>query len=125
MLIIWKSFIPPSSSSAPPPPPPTPPARLLSTAHPACTSVSPAARAASTLPSLPLYVGLFVCLLLLVLALVFVTLYRMKHTVAPMPCYAARADTEAYAETEPTAQETADTPPDTTITSDGAITTYP
>ncbi|GAA6071934.1 serine-rich and transmembrane domain-containing 2-like [Tachysurus ichikawai] len=117
-MIIWKSFIPPSSSSAPPPPPP---ARLLSTAHPACTSVSPAARAASTLPSLPLYVGLFVCLLLLVLALVFVTLYRMKHTVAPMPCYAARADTEAYAETEPTAQETADTRADTSITSYGVV----
>lgn len=127
-MLIWKSFGRPSSSSSPPLPPPP---RLLlasgSTECPACrttSSVSPAARAASTLPSLPVYVGLFACLLLLVLALVFATLYRMKHTVAPMPCYAARADSdEADAETETeaetTEQETGET--DSSVTSDGVV----
>lgn len=130
-MLIWKSFVPRSSSSSSPPPPPRLPRLLLvsgSTERPACTpnAVSPAARAASTLPSLPLYVGLFACLLLLVLALVFATLYRMKHTVAPMPCYAARADTaaadaETETEAEPTEQETGETRTDTSIASDDVV----
>lgn len=127
-MLIWKSFVPRSSSSSSPP---SPPPRLLlasgSTGHPACNTtsvVSPAARAASTLPSLPVYVGLFACLLLLVLALVFATLYRMKHTVAPMPCYVARADAdeaETETEAETTEQETGETRADTSIASDGVV----
>ncbi|KAI5089034.1 hypothetical protein C0J45_20442 [Silurus meridionalis] len=129
MMLIWKSFLRPSSPSSS-----TLPPRLVlasgSSERPVCTAsaVSPAARAAaSTLPSLPVYVGLFACLLLLVLALVFATLYRMKHTVAPMPCYSTRAGTEAEAdaetetEAETTEQETEETRAETSSTSDGVV----
>ncbi|KAM9441016.1 uncharacterized protein Hap1MRO34_026142 [Clarias gariepinus] len=111
MMLIWRKSFTRASSS----PPPSPPGLLLarsSTVRPACTTKPPAARAAPPLPSLPLYLGLFACLLLLVLALVFVTLYRMKHTVAPVPCYTPRAhtDSEADTEAESTGRDTEDTP---------------
>lgn len=49
------------------------------------TTVAQIGRLDAKLPSLSTYLGLFVCLLLFLLALVIVMLYRMKHTIAPLP----------------------------------------
>lgn len=37
------------------------------------------------MPSFSTYLGIFICLLLFLLALMIVMLYRMKHVIAPLP----------------------------------------
>ncbi|KAJ7996652.1 hypothetical protein DPEC_G00239260 [Dallia pectoralis] len=49
------------------------------------TTVAQIGRQDPRLPSLSTYLGLFVCLLLFLLAMLIVMLYRMKHKIAPFP----------------------------------------
>ncbi|KAG1957532.1 hypothetical protein F2P79_007540 [Pimephales promelas] len=88
--IIWRNFFTPTPDDLP---------RLFqngSTEEPIwTTTVAHIGRPDPRLPSLSTYLGLFVCLLLFLLALMIVMLYRMKHTIAPLP-----SDVESAGQTE-------------------------
>lgn len=49
------------------------------------TTVAEIGRQDPRLPSLSTYLGLFVCLLLFLIAMLIVMLYRIKHKIAPLP----------------------------------------
>lgn len=88
--IIWRNFFTPTPGDLP--------RRLQngSTEEPIwITTVANIGRPDPRLPSLSTYLGLFVCLLLFLLALMIVMLYRMKHTIAPLP-----SDVESVGQTE-------------------------
>ncbi|XP_051542736.1 serine-rich and transmembrane domain-containing 2-like [Myxocyprinus asiaticus] len=88
--IIWRNFFTPTPEDLP---------KLLlnrSTEETIWTTTAAhIGRPDPRLPSLSTYLGLFVCLLLVLLALVIVMLYRMKHTIAPLP-----SDVESAGQTE-------------------------
>lgn len=68
------------------------------------TTIAQLGRPDAKLPSLSTYLGLFVCLLLFLLALVIVMLYRMKHTIAPLPSDVESAgQMEMFPDVEPAA----------------------
>ncbi|KAL4659689.1 hypothetical protein GN956_G74 [Arapaima gigas] len=78
--IIWRNFPAPTTALLA-----KFPANVTSDGHLLGTTVAPLGRPDPRLPSFSAYLGLFVCLLLFLLALLIVMLYRMKHTIAPLP----------------------------------------
>ena len=87
--IIWRNFLTPSPEGYSKPP------FNSSNQHIWTTTIAQIGHQDPRLPSLSTYLGLFVCLLLFLLALVIVMLYRMKHTIAPLP-----SDMESAGHTE-------------------------
>lgn len=56
----------------------------------------------SKMPNFSTYIGLFVCLLLFLLVLIVVMLYRLKHTIAPLPTNVESASrVEEFTDFEP------------------------